>query len=411
MSYSKTEALYYNEPSPMVFSARVVGVEGEDGRELVLDRTGFYPEGGGQPADRGTIEGIAVSDVSKRDGVIYHRLADRPGFGVDATVSGLVDPAHRREYQQQHTGQHILSAALYKRGLNTVSVHQGEEYTSIEVDAEAVAVELLTKVENDANAAIEADLPITATLVPEEELGGYPLRRRPKVHGVVRVVQVDEHDCVACGGLHLPRTGLVRLIRTLATESIRSNTRILYAIGDRAIEHYRLCSDVVAELGSSLSAKAAEIPERVAKLTEHVSSLTTALARANEKGASLIASGLIRDALSDRPGPSQQPLVITANLGNYDAAYVRSVMEQLLVAERVVAALTATQPEGDGTPKRMLWSIGAGPSVEFDFAAHREELLASIEGKGGGRAPIWQGVGSATEREADFLEAFRAIWS
>jgi alanyl-tRNA synthetase len=323
----------------------------------------------------------------------------------------VVDLAHRREYQQQHTGQHILSAALYKRGLNTVSVHQGEEYTSIEVDAEAVAPELLSAVEEDANAVIEADLPITATLVPEDEIGTFPLRRPPKVRGEIRVVQVGEHDCVACGGLHLPRTGLVRLIRTLGTESIRGNTRVLYAIGDRAIRHYELCSEVVSEVGSSLSAKPAEIPERVSKLTEQVASLTTELARATEKTAGIVASGLVREAQRDSDRSEDQPLVIAANLGNYDAAFVRSVVEQLLVADRVVAALTATQPEGDGTAKRMLWSVGASPGVEFDFAAHRETLLAPIEGKGGGRAPIWQGVGSATDREVDFLEAFRAIWN
>ncbi|MFP4376796.1 MAG: alanyl-tRNA editing protein [Spirochaetales bacterium] len=410
MSDQATQALYYEEPAPMEFRARVMSIEGKDGREVVLDRTAFYPEGGGQPADRGTLEGIAVTDVSKRDGVIYHRLAERPGFDIDASITGVVDRSHRREYQQQHTGQHILSAALFSRGLATLSVHQGEEYTSIEVDAEEIAPEILAEVETHVNAVIEADLPITATLVPEAEIGNYPLRRPPKVGGTIRVVQIGDQDCVACGGVHLSRTGQVRLVRTLGTESIRGNTRILYAIGDRALAHYRLCADVVSELGAGLSAKPAEIPVRVAKLRGQVASLTTALARANEKIASLIAAGLVREAVSERAADSEGPLVIAANLGTYEAAFVRSVMEKLLVAERVVAALSATQPEGDGSARRMAWSIGASLGVDFDFNAHREKLLAPIEGKGGGRAPIWQGVGREAERESDFLNAFREIW-
>ena len=208
-----TELLFYDDPSRTDFEADVVEVTTYHGRPaLVLSRTAFYPEGGGQPADRGVIGDATVVDVAKSDGVVYHVVdVESPAHIAGTTVRGMVDTARRRDFMQQHTGQHILSACLLEvGGHNTVSVHQGDEYTTIEVSSEQVTEDEIAAVQRMANDAIEADLPVETIFVDESEIGNYPLRRPPKVSGTVRLVRIGQLDCVACGGVHLTRTGQVR---------------------------------------------------------------------------------------------------------------------------------------------------------------------------------------------------------
>ncbi|MCK4514950.1 MAG: alanyl-tRNA editing protein, partial [Spirochaetaceae bacterium] len=278
-----TEQLYHKDASILEFQARVDRVDREDGRTVVLlDQTAFYPEGGGQPADHGTLNGRAVVHVRKDHDGISHILANpsrgEPEFAVGDAVSGVVDGTHRRDYTQQHTGQHIISAALLHVGrYNTVSVHLGAEYTTIEVDAPSISAANLTAVQELANSTIERAIPVTSIWVSDAEISNYPLRRPPKVSGSIRLVLMGDVDCVACGGVHVDNTGKVRLVRAIGTEIIRNRVRISWKIGDRAVADYQMIGSLVRDLGDYLSAQPHQIDERVRRLEDRARDTETAL--------------------------------------------------------------------------------------------------------------------------------------
>ena len=220
-----TEALYYKNAYQFQFQAKVIKrVEIKDKGGVVLDQTCFYPEGGGQPADRGNLNGIRVSDVRKIDGEIIHFM-DQP-LPSDQ-VEGIVNQEWRLEYMQQHTGQHILSQALLKVGkCQTVSVHFGDSYTAIETNKEKISDQILNDVEKLANEIINENVPVNLLWVDPAEVDRYHIRRPPPDVSKVRIVQIENFDAAACGGLHISRTGEVGLVKVIGKEKIRGHTRV-----------------------------------------------------------------------------------------------------------------------------------------------------------------------------------------
>lgn len=395
-----TTLLYYENSELSEFDATIVEHRTRDGQtEVCLDRTAFYPEGGGQPADRGEIGGVDVVHVRKEHGEVYHALAGPPPAEEGATVHARIDTAHRRDYRQQHTGQHVLSAALVRVGdYATVSVHQGSDVTTIEIDAEEISPGHLEAVERLANEAIEADLPVNDEWVSEEEIDRFPLRRPPKVSGRIRVVEVGDLDCVACGGVHVARTGEIRLVHAVGVETIRGHARIAWKIGDRALAHYRRTSDIVDRLGSMLSAQPHEIVERVEKQEARIREADLANRRLRGRLHELVAKSLLTDA-----EPEHGRRTVTAEFDDESRDFLRGVTEELVATTGVAACLVLR--DGD----RLSWSIGLAPGTRLTFNEMRDELLPLIEGKGGGKPPIWQGIGNRAERAQAFLAAFRRL--
>ncbi len=404
-----TSTLYYDDPNLLEFHAKIVGLDEREGHPaVVLDRSAFYPEGGGQPADRGEIQGVPVVDVRKNDATIYHLLpadTDTDALKPGTAVQCRVDATRRRDYQQQHSGQHVLSAVLQEVGnYATVSVHQGTDHTTIEVDTNSIPPADLEAVERLANAAIEADLPFTAEWATDETIGNFPLRRPPKVSGSIRVVRVgdfasgDELDCVACGGVHVERTGEIRLVRAVGVETIRGRVRIAWKIGDRAIAHYRLCSEIVSRLGASLSAQPDELVERVARQEERSRELEAGSRRLAERVHTLVAEDLVSQAVA-----VGRQRVVTATFRDEPADFLRGVTERL-VAQSGVAGCLVNHAEG-----RLQWSIGIAPDSSVALDDLRKDFLPIIDGKGGGKPPIWQGIGTKADGVDEFLARFREI--
>ena len=395
-----TELLYYEDPHLLEFEAQIQETRTADGaHELVLDRTAFYPEGGGQPADTGEIAGHPVLHVRKDDGDVIHVVKAQADALPSGTVRCRVDPARRRDYRQQHTGQHILSAALMQVGpYNTVSVHQGDEYTTIEIDAGELPEEDLREVERIANAAIEADLPVTATWVTDAEIDRYPLRRPPKVSGSIRIVQVGDLDCVACGGVHASRTGEVRLVHAMSVETIRGHVRIAWKIGDRALTHYARTSRIVSRLCSDLSAQPDEIVERVQKQEARIREGELENRRLRKRLYELVAHSLEADAQI-----VHGQRIVTAEFHDEPKDFLRGVAEELVAQTGVAACLT------NHTGDQLQWTIGIAPGSSLSFAELRDELFPIIEAKGGGKPPLWQGVGGRTAGTHEFLAAFRRL--
>jgi len=404
-----TEQLYYMDSGELEFKAGVDRIVREDGRTVVrLDRTAFYPEGGGQPADRGTLNGRVVVHVRKDDNGIAHLLADSsPGDGelaVGDSVIGVVDAAHRRDYMQQHTGQHIISAALLRvGGHNTVSVHLGAEYTTIEVDAPSISTADLRAVEEQANAAIERALPVTSTWVTDAEISNYPLRRPPKVSGSIRLVTIGDVDCVACGGVHVENTGRARLVHAIGTETIRGRTRISWKIGDRAIADYQMTGSLVRELGDSLSAQPHQIAERVQRQEERTRDAEAALKRERERVHRLFADRLIAGGLVSDGGDGGDRRTITAEFLDEDKEFLRGVSKVLAEQTGVAACLT------NRLGNQLQWSIVLAPGNGLEYGELKGELLPLIDGKGGGKPPIWQGMGADSTAAEAFLATFRRL--
>ncbi len=400
-----TTALYLEDPRLLEFDATVLATEStERGTEIVLDRSAFYPEGGGQPADHGDINGIPVVHVRSDGRTIYHLVEGEPPERLsNEPVRGRVDAARRRDYQQQHTGQHMLSGAFMQVGrYPTVSVHQGTDYTTIEIESTTIPEADLDRVERLTNEAIEADLPVVAEWATEETISRFPLRRPPKVAGSIRVVRIGDFDCAACGGVHLSRTAEVRMVRLLDVESIRGNTRTVWKIGDRACAHYREASTVVKQLGNVLSAQPHQLVERVGMQEQRVRTAELEIRRLNERLHELIAERLLDEARrvsSTDTGPA----VATGSFADEPKDMLRGVTERLVEVPGLAVCLV------NRSGGLLQWSIGAGPGSAVDFDSIRGELLPMIDAKGGGRPPIWQGVGTRVEQAPDFLRRFREL--
>ncbi len=412
---SATLPLYYEDPDLYEFNATILQLgahASSGGCEIVLDRTAFYPEGGGQPADRGTIGGLPVTQVSKDNGVILHRVASPcealpEGFVVGAEVGCRVDEEWRREYKQQHTGQHIISAALLEvADAATVSVHQGAEYLTVEVERDTILEAQLEAVERRANEIIEADVPVTTVWVTDADIESYPLRRKPKVTGSIRLVMVGEFDCVACGGVHVQRSGEVRLVHCIGVERIRGRGRTIWKIGDRALADYRLKCGLVRELVDVFSAPVPELSAKVhAKLNEHTE-LVRRLGLLERRLAEETAVRLLQSVADSENGVAQETRVdphagiVTAAFENEAKGFLRLVGERLAAKSGVAACLLNRKEDS------VEWVIAVSPDREFEFNAFRPELFRIVAGKGGGKSPVWQGGGSETDCAAALFSAF-----
>ncbi|MFO7780969.1 MAG: alanyl-tRNA editing protein [Spirochaetia bacterium] len=387
-----TETLYYEDPYLTEFDARVVSTATDQaGVWVELDRTCFYPEGGGQPADRGRLDDMPVLDVQKRDGRILHLVTNAP---AGATVNGRLDEAMRRDYMQQHTGQHIISAVMIEvGGYETISVHQGEEYTTVDFAAADIPREDLERAEARANAVVGENRPVTTFHAESGEAADLGLRRPPKFEGKIRIVEVEGIDRVACGGVHCTRTGEVGIIKLIGTEKIRGDVRTVWKIGDRALADYRLKTDVCNTLVDAFSAKIPELPVRAAKLEESLRQAEYEIGQLQKRLAAQIAEGLAGEARS----------VITHHFTAEAKELFRAVAEDLAERPGIAALLT------NETDDRLQWIIVAGEGVELDFDRVRTEILPLVDGKGGGKPPIWQGVGNRPAGAEELAAGFRRL--
>jgi len=395
-----TERLYLSDSGLLDFEAEVVRVAVHDGRPaVVLDRTAFYPESGGQPADRGTLAGVPVVDVVDAGGEVLHVLG---GDAPAGRVAGRVEPGRRRDHVQQHHGQHLLSAAFEARaGARTLSFHLGEETDTIDLDVPVASLgpAVLREVEAAANGLVFRDLPVTARELSAEELARLPLRKPPAKGS--RVVLVGDlakgelEDASPCGGTHPRRTGEVGAIAVLRAQKWGDGTRVEFVCGARVVRALAAAGERLLRAGEALRCAPAEVPDAAARVAEE--------AQARRKDAEKLALALAageaeRLAAAAAPGPVRAVLVPPAPGA---PAYLKAVAAALAAKGRV--ALLGAVEEGRAhlafaRPK------GQGP--------HLGELLkaaaAAIGGKGGGAPDTAQGSGPDAAKLDAALDAARA---
>jgi alanyl-tRNA synthetase len=390
-----TIATYYEQPYLKTLEAKVLAIS-EKG--VVLDRTICYPEGGGQSGDIGSIGGCPLLDTVKDEQKhIFHKVQE-PTFSVGDTVSIDLDWEHRYHYMQMHTAQHIASGILFSRfGIGTVSVHQGEKILTIETDASTIDETSCYQIEDAVNTAVAEAHPVSYEVHTQKEAENLPLRRTIKVKGDgIRLVVIEGIDTIACGGLHTSNTSEVGLFQYTGQEKIRNHVRLVFSVGQEALSDIRSNRATLAKLSTLFSAPK-ELLVEVAEAAIHQAVLDKSLLqKKGQRLAEVMLETLVSKA-EEREGVAVVLWNVTDDLDFKQIAQAFAFYPDL-------ALCAAKEEEG-----RLLWLVGLSgkASVLFDFPKERASLLASFQGKGGGRPPLWQGM--ATGSATDFLESFRRL--
>jgi alanyl-tRNA synthetase len=394
-----TEKLYYQDTGVEEFEAEIVDLMEEKKRVgVVLDKTYFYPEGGGQPADKGWIAGIPVADVQKKNGTIVHYLTKDPGTGV---VKARIDMSWRRHFMQQHTGQHIISAALFNIAqYKTVSVHMGIDTTTVEIDASAIPDEDILAAEAEANRIISQNMPMEIVNTTHTELESHNLRRPCNLEGDVRLVKIPSFDCVACGGLHVDTTGPVRLVKFDGIEKIRGHVRLAWRIGDRAFKDYSQKSDILSKLRPILDSREEEFAAKIEAMQEETAILKSRVNQLEQRLAEITAHNLLSEAAKSNDSGLQ---VIAHSWTDENPELIKKIMKLLMQENKTMACLV------NKTDGKLQWSISSSEDLNLPLAIVKQDLLPLINGKGGGRPPLYQGIGLDPTNLDNFLTQFKQL--
>ncbi len=272
-----TEKLYEQDAFLVKFEAKVLScVLGKKGFSIVLDRTAFYPEGGGQPWDTGKLEDTKVLEVHSRDGEIVH-TCDRP-LDVGSPVTGVIDWDRRFDLMQQHSGEHIVSGLAHALwGCENVGFHMGTEVVTIDLSL-PLDQDQLAQLEAEANKYIWLDVPVEITYPSREELEHIPYRSKKELTGQVRIVEFPGADCCACCGTHVRSAGQVGLVKLLSAQKFREGVRIELVCGNRAFRYLSGVMEQNARVSHLLSAKVFETGAAVERLLTENETLKARLA-------------------------------------------------------------------------------------------------------------------------------------
>jgi alanyl-tRNA synthetase len=402
-----TERLYYTDPYLTEFAARVIEVRDAGGRRgVVLDRTAFYPTSGGQPFDTGTLGGARVVDVvDEDDGTVVHVVegvveVSVPGTGDSAVqiVSGCVDWARRFDHMQQHTGQHLLSAAIDRVcGVRTESFHLGADAATIDLARELTAAEI-TASEDAANEVVWADRPVTIKFADAAEAAALNLRKESSRTGTLRIVDIDGFDVSACGGTHVLRTGAIGIIAVSGWERFRGGTRLAFKCGGRALHAHRMLRDTVRDSAGLLSIAVGELPQAIERLQGEAKELRRRLKDAGARLAVFEA-----EALAARAETVAGFRMIAEALAA-DAGTLKTMAQTIAAGPGRVAVLVTS-----ASPVSIV--VSRSPDVTgVDAAAVLKSLLGRFGGKGGGRPEMAQGGGLDASAES-VVAAARALLS
>ena len=267
-----TEKLFYKDSHMRRFTATVVSCEpfGEI-YKAVLDRTAFFPEGGGQYADQGFLNEVKVVDVKEKEGIIYHHIEKELEAGTE--VIGEIDWEKRFSKMQQHTAEHIVSGLIHQNfGYNNVGFHLADSYCTLDLDG-PMTKEGLRKIEFEANKAVFANVPVEVLYPTKEELEILKYRSKIEIEGQVRIVRIPGYDVCACCAPHVKMTGEIGMIKFVQSQNYKGGVRITMLSGDRAFWDYCRKEESIREIMSSLAAKEELVAEAVEHLKEENSAL------------------------------------------------------------------------------------------------------------------------------------------
>jgi len=388
--------LYEREPYRAETPTEIVSVGEETGRPFaVLSDTILYPEGGGQPADRGLLNDTPVLDVQRRGGEIRHFL-ERPVFPGPATVR--LDWGRRFDHMQQHSGQHLLTAVAQDRfGWETTAFHLGELLSDIELAVPKLPPGKLRELEEAVAAEVRAARPVTARRVTAAEFAGLPVRTRglPEgLEGEIRLVEIAGVDLNTCGGTHVRSTAEIELVALLATEALRRGTRLYFAVGARArrrlASHEERNAALRKLLGAPDESLVAAAEERLAKLKD----AEKALRATEEEEAREMAAALA----------GEEAAVVSRVFSGRPATFLNTLSKDFLSAAPSKAGLFVATTGG-----QIFFLLAAGAEAPLDVQAAGREVAALLGGKGGGSGRLFQGKAGSLDALPAVLARLRSL--
>jgi alanyl-tRNA synthetase len=395
----QTERLYYECVSDDPVEARIQEIRplGNGQTALILDRTIFYPEGGGQSGDRGTIAGLPLLDVQEKDGEILHILSVPEGNPLaPGPAELLLDTRRRRDFTVHHTAQHLLSGTilrLFKKP--TVSMHLGDELCTIDVDTPEFSEEMLITAEEAVADAIEGDFPVIIHLCPPERVEDFPLRKvPPQGEEVIRVVEIRENDFSPCCGTHLKRTGQIGILRILGAERYKGMTRLSFIAGRRVLRDSRMLRWNGETASQALKVPVTETGRGVLALLEKTGRLERNLKGREEELAEYQAGALLRElGVPAAPADNRLIRLIFTDKDIEEAARIGRAAQKLrggliLAVSRKDLAFTAL-----GAPRT------------GDLRALLQEPMIRCGGRGGGGPAFFRGVFPGAGELDAFLRA------
>lgn len=395
------DRLYYTDPALLEFDGTVTQVTPDGERWRVrLDRSAFYPTTGGQPFDTGTLGAARVIDVIDADDGSVDHVTDAP-LTVGDVVHGAVDAARRLDHRQQHSGQHILSAAFdHLFNVRTESFHLGGATSTIDLAREVTPAEI-AKAEDEANRIVWQDLPVAIKFATPEEAAALPLRKEPKRDGPLRLIDIGGYDLSACGGTHVTRTGEIGIIAVRGWERFKGGSRIEFVCGVRALRTLRELRDIVNGSVRLLSVLPSELPGSIERAQNEGKDLRKQLRDLTQKLAVHEAASLAASAETIGAGAAPLRAVIAA-VDGYDANGLKALATSIAATPGHAAVLIASS-----TPPLVVIARAADVKT-VDAGALLKMLTTRFGGKGGGRPELAQGGGftaTPTELQAALREA------
>jgi alanyl-tRNA synthetase len=418
-----TERLYYRDSHLTEFDARVLSVSrvGEKGRAaLTLDRTAFYPTGGGQPTDTGTLGSAHVVEcIDEEARGLLHLVEGESVPEVGAIVHGKIDWPRRRDHMQQHTGQHILSQSFVELfGAQTRGFRMLTEASEIDLELQSPSDSLIEQAVERANEIIWGDRPIRIHQVTAEEAARMPLRRDSTRAGELRIIEIEGFDMSPCGGTHARRTGEIGLVAVRSWERAKGLTRITFVAGVRALSDYRRANRTARAVASMFSSARDEAPEAVARLLEENKQLLRRSRALEELAARAEARELIEEAgkisseedamraiSAEEAARTSKGMISSGGVRivarvfeSRDAEGLKRLASAIVEHPRTVALLGSRDKED----ARLIFARSA--DAPGDMNALMRGACLTLEGRGGGRPDMAQGGGRRTDRLVEAIK-------
>ena len=390
------ELLYYQDVMLREFDATVIskGTDENNRNFIVLSNTAFYPTGGGQPHDTGTLNGIEVIDVEKVGTEIRHYIQGDASV-LAGDVQGQINWQRRFDHMQQHAGQHILTAAFVELfNIQTVSFHLGSEQITIDLAVDSISEEQLLAAEALANDIILENHQIEMKWITENELENYNLRKDVAVTGDIRLVIIPNFDYNGCGGTHPTSTGQVNAIKILSTEKMKGNIRVSFVCGQRVLKELAVRKKVLADVARQLSVPEAEAATALAKVLSAQKNTEKALVHAKEELLQFEAKALI----------SNNNHIIAV-------AYTQRTMQELQKLARMIVteqADTIVLLVAE-TEDKLQFVAARGAAAERSMKDIAAKILPHINGKGGGNDQMVQGGGENIISTEELLKAMQDV--
>jgi len=388
-----TNRLYYHNSFLYDFDAEIHEVLDNPRPAVVLDRTAFYPTSGGQVFDTGWVTSDADTKlrvtevVDSEDGKVVHYLEKLGDLKPGTRVRGQIDARRRRDHMQQHSGQHVLSAAFIRLyNMPTVSFHMAEDYCSIDLDTNDLDTPTLTKeqiesAERLANEIILENRSVDIRFVTRDEAAKLGLRKLPPTErDELRLIDIRDFDLTACGGTHVSQTGQIAGILLRKVEKVRQGWRVEFVAGQRAVATARRDYTTLTETASLFSAHIYDVPQQARKSLDEIKSLRKQCEQSQQELAAAQASAL----LAETAETNGRKLVVRT-LSDRDLSFLKLLAQKLTrLSPNAIALLATTSPQ----PSLV---FAQSPGQPFDMGALMKETMTRLGGRGGGSEDMAQG--------------------